>query len=462
MSRRFDTVVIGTGQAGPSLAARLAAAGRKVAIIERKRFGGTCVNNGCIPTKTLVASAYAAHLARRSAEYGVMLDSPVRIDMKRVKARKDEVAGRASQNVEKWLKGVINLTVIEGHARFESPGSITVNGEIIEADEFFINVGGRAFVPPMPGLNQVPYLTNSTIMDVDFLPEHLLIIGGSYIGLEFGQIYRRFGARVTVIEKSPQIIGREDPEVSQGVLDILTNEGVVIETGAECMTVEKRGERGERVAVKLDCATGARVVEGSHLLMAVGRIPNTDDLGLERAGVKTDARGYITVDAQLRTSVPRIWAIGDCNGRGAFTHTSYNDYEIVADNLLNGDSRSVDDRLTAYGLFVDPPLARVGLTDTEIRKSGRRALTGKRPMTRVGRAVEKGETQGFMKITVDADSKEILGAAILGVGGDEAIHCILDLMYAKAPYTVLQRAVHIHPTVAELIPTILGELKPLC
>ncbi len=458
MNRRFDAVIIGTGQSGPSLAARLAAAGRQVAIIERKRFGGTCVNTGCMPTKTLVASAYAAHLARRAADYGVMLDSPVRVDMRRVKARKDEVAGTASRNVEKWLKGVANLTVIEGHARFESPTSVSVNGEVIEAKEFFVNVGGRALAPAMPGLDQAPYLTNSTLMDVDFLPEHLLIIGGSYIGLEFGQIYRRFGARVTIIEKAPRIIAREDPEVSQGVRDILHNEGVAIETGAECMTVEKRGER---IAIQLDCAAGARVVEGSHLLLAVGRVPNTDDLGLASSGVQTDARGYITVDEQLRSNVPGIWAIGDCNGRGAFTHTSYNDYEIVADNLLNGDTRSVNDRLTAYGLFTDPPLARVGMTDTEVRKSGRRALSGRRPMTRVGRAVEKGETQGFMKITVDADSKEILGAAILGVGGDEAIHCILDLMYAKAPYTVLQRAVHIHPTVAELIPTILGELKPL-
>ncbi len=458
MNKRFDVIVIGTGQAGPSLAARLAGAGKQVAIIERQRFGGTCVNTGCMPTKTLVASAYAAHLARRAADYGVILDSPVRIDMKRVKARKDQVANTASQNVEKWLKGVPNLTVIEGHARFESPTSVSVNGETIEAKEFFINVGGRALVPAMPGLDQVNYLTNSTIVDVDFLPEHLLIIGGSYIGLEFGQMYRRFGARVTIIEKAPQIIGREDPEVSQAVRDILANEGIAVETGAECLAVEKRGDR---IAVRLDCADGARAIEGSHLLMAAGRAPNTDDLGLDRAGVKSDARGYIVVDDKLNTNVPGIRAIGDCNGRGAFTHTSYNDYEIVADNLLNGDTRSVNDRLTAYGLFTDPPLARVGLTDAEIRKSGRRALVGKRPMTRVGRAVEKGETQGFMKITVDADSKEILGAAILGVGGDEAIHCILDLMYAKAPYTVLQRAVHIHPTVAELIPTILGELKPL-
>ena len=458
MNKRFDAIVIGTGQAGPSLAARLAGAGRKVAIIERGRFGGTCVNTGCMPTKTLVASAYAAHLTRRAADYGVLIDAPIKVDMQRVKARKDAVAITASKNVEKWLKGTANLTVIEGHARFDSPTAVRVNDDVLEAGNLFINVGGRAVVPPMPGLEQVDYLTNSTIMDVDFLPDHLIIIGGSYIGLEFGQMYRRFGAQVTIIEKAPHIIAREDADVVQGVLDILRNDGVVIETGAECMTVEKRGDR---IAVKLDCAGGAREVVGSHLLLAVGRVPNTGDLGLDKAGIKTDARGYIAVDDKLNTSVPGIWAIGDCNGRGAFTHTAYNDYEIVADNLLNGEQRSVDDRLTAYGLFIDPPLGRVGMTDAEIRKSGRRALVGMRMMTRVGRAVEKGETQGFMKIAVDADSKEILGAAILGVGGDEAIHCILDMMYAKMPYTVLQRAVHIHPTVSELIPTLLGELKPL-
>jgi len=458
MTTRFDAIIIGTGQSGPSLAARLAGAGRKVAIIERKRFGGTCVNTGCVPTKTLVASAYAAHLARRGADYGVMIDAPVQVDMKRVKARKDAVAGTASRAVEKWLKGIANLTVFEGHARFESPSTVRVNGNVLEANQIFINVGARALVPPMQGLDQIDYLTNSTMMEIDFLPEHLIVVGGSYIGLEFGQMYRRFGAQVTIVEKGPRVIAREDEDVSQGVLDILRNEGVNAEVRAECMTVEKRDGK---IAVKLDCAGGSREVMGSHLLLAVGRMPNTDDLGLAQAGVQTDARGYIEVNDELCTSVPNIWAIGDCNGRGAFTHTSYNDYEIVADNLLNGEHRSVKDRITAYGLFIDPPLGRAGMTEAEIRKSGRKTLVGKRPMTRVGRAVEKGETQGFMKITVDADTRQILGAAILGVGGDEAIHCILDVMYTKAPYTVLQRSVNIHPTVAELIPTILGELKPM-
>ena len=458
MNMQFDSIIIGTGQAGPALAERLAKAGQTVAIIERNRFGGTCVNTGCMPTKTLVASAYAAQLARRSADYGVMIDGQIKVDMTRVKARKDAVADTASSNVEKWLKGLANVTVIEGHARFESADTVRVNGDVLQARQIFINVGARALVPPIPGLEQVEYFTNSSIMDVDFLPEHLIIIGGSYIGLEFAQIYRRFGSQVTIVEKMPQIIGREDADVSQGIADILRNEGIRIETSAECMTLEKRGAQ---IAVKLDCAEGSREVLGSHLLLAVGRVPNTDDLGLDKAGVALDARGYIAVDASLRTQMPGIWAVGDCNGRGAFTHTAYNDYEIVADNLLKGDSRSVDHRFTTYGLFIDPPLGRVGMSDAEIRKSGRRALVGKRMMTRVSRAVEKGETQGFMKIAVDADTQEILGAAILGVGGDEAVHCILDVMYAKAPYTVLQRAVHIHPTVAELIPTVLGDLKPM-
>lgn len=458
MTKQFDAIIIGTGQAGPALAARLSNAGMKVAIIERKLFGGTCVNTGCIPTKALVASAYAAHLARRATDYGVMIDGAVTVDMERVKARKDEIAGRSSRGVEKWLKGLANCTVFEGHARFESSDSVRVNGELLAANRVFVNVGARALIPSMSGLDQVNYLTNSSMMDVDFLPDHLIVVGGSYVGLEFGQMYRRFGSRVTIAEKGPRLIAREDEDVSQGVLDIFQNEDIGIELRAECMAAEKRDDR---IAVQLVCAEGMREVVGSHLLLAVGRVPNTNDLGLDKAGVTVDVRGYITVDDQLCTAAPGVWALGECNGRGAFTHTSYNDYEIVADNLLNNDSRSVRDRIVTYGLFIDPPLGRIGITDDEIRRSGRKALVGKRSMTRVGRAVEKGETQGFMKIAVDADTKEILGAAVLGVGGDEAIHCLLDAMYAKAPYTVVQRAVHIHPTVSELLPTVLGDLKPL-
>jgi len=454
MTRKFDAIVVGAGQAGPSLAGRLTAAGMTVAMIERKLFGGTCVNTGCTPTKTLVASAYAAHLARRGAEYGVGTGA-VAVDMKKVKARKDEVSGNSRNGVESWLKGMERCTVFEGHARFESPRTISVNGEVLEAERIFLNVGARALVPDMPGLDRIDYLTNASILELDVLPGHLVIIGGSYIGLEFAQMYRRFGSEVTVIERGPRLIQHEDEDVSAAVKEILESEGIAIRLGVEHASFAKQGAD---IAVSL--GDGAPIV-GSHLLLAIGRRPNTDDLGLDRAGVKTDSKGYIEVDDQLRTSVPGIWAMGDCNGKGAFTHTSYNDFEIVAANLLDNDERRVSDRVSTYALYIDPPLGRAGLTEAAVRKSGRKALAGMRPMTRVARAVEKGETKGFMKVVVDADTKEILGAAILGVGGDEAIHAILDVMSAKAPYTKLQRTMHIHPTVSELIPTMLGELKPL-
>jgi pyruvate/2-oxoglutarate dehydrogenase complex dihydrolipoamide dehydrogenase (E3) component len=458
MNVRFDAIVIGTGQAGPALAARLSAAGMKVAVVERKHFGGTCVNTGCIPTKTLVASAYAAHLARRAGEYGVAIGGQLDVDMKRVKARKDEIAGRSNKGVEDWVRGLKNGTVYHGHARFESPHSVRVNDDVLEAEKIFINVGGRALVPAMPGLDEVSYLTNSSMMNVDFLPEHLIIVGGSYIGLEFAQMYRRFGANVTIVEKAPRLIVREDEDVSTAVQGILEREGIAIRLNAECITA--RTQDG-RVVVGLDCAEASRQVEGSHLLLAVGRVPNTDDLELDKAGVETDNAGYIKVDDQLRTSVPGIWALGDCNRKGAFTHTSYNDYEIVAANLLDNDPRKVSDRIMTYALFIDPPLGRAGMTEAEVRAAGRKALIATRPMSSVGRAVEKGETQGFMKIVVDAETKAILGAAILGVTGDEVIHVLLDVMYAKAPYTTVSRAMHIHPTVSELLPTLVQGLQPL-
>ncbi len=456
--KKFDAIVIGTGQAGPALAARLSAANMKVAVIERKRFGGTCVNTGCIPTKTLVASAYAAHLARRAGEYGVSLGGAVGVDMKRVKARKDEISGRSNKGVEDWMRGLKDGAVYRGHARFEGPHAVSVNGEILEAEKIFINVGGRALIPDMPGLSEIPYLTNASMMDVDFLPEHLIIIGGSYIGLEFAQMYRRFGAQVTVVEMGPRLIAREDEDISEAIREILAGEGVDIRLNAKCISARKTADG---VEVGLDCADPSRQVRGSHLLLAVGRTPNTHDLGLDRAGVETDGAGYIKTDDQLRTSVPGIWALGDCNRKGAFTHTAYNDYEIVAANLLDNDPRKVSDRILTYGLFIDPPLGRAGMTEAEVRKSGRKALVATRPMSRVGRAVEKGETQGFMKIVVDAESRQILGAAILGVTGDEVIHVLLDVMYAKAPYTTISRAMHIHPTVSELLPTLLQDLRPL-
>jgi len=458
----YDAIIIGSGQAGPSLAARLAAAGRKVAVIERRAFGGTCVNDGCTPTKAMVASAYAAHLARRGADFGVAVGGPVTVDMARVKARKDGIVARSSHGVEAWMRGLENVAVHLGHARFEGPDTVRVGEAVLRAGQIFINVGGRASAPPMPGLDQVDYLTNTGMMRLDELPAHLLVVGGSYIGLEFGQMFRRFGSEVTIVERGPRLIPREDADVSEAVRGILAAEGIGLRLDAECIALARRGEQ---VAVTMACADGAPEVVGSHVLLAVGRRPNTDDLGLERAGVATDAHGYIEVDDQLRTSVPGIWALGDCNGRGAFTHTAYNDFEIVAANLLDAAPgaapRTVGERIACYALYTDPPLGRAGMTEQQACASGRRVLVGMRPMTRVARAVEKGETQGFMKILVDADSREILGAAVLGVGGDEVIHGVLDTMYARAPYTVLQRAMHVHPTVSELVPTMLGELRPL-
>ncbi|WP_184719764.1 FAD-containing oxidoreductase [Caulobacter sp.] len=454
----FDAIIVGAGQAGPALAGRFSDAGWRVALVERKDFGGTCVNTGCMPTKTLVASAYAAHLSRRAADYGVTLQGEVGVDMKRVHERQQTVVRNARGNVETWLRGMKGCTVFQGHARFENATTIRVGDDVLTAPKIFLNVGGRANVPDMPGVEDIAYLTNVGMMQLETLPEHLIIVGGSYIGLEFAQMFRRFGSQATVVEMGPRLIGREDPEVSDAIREILEAEGIAVRLNSECISFAP-AEGG--VCVHVTCEDGAPQVTGSHVLLAVGRKPNTDDLNLAAAGIETDKRGYVTVDDQLRTNVPGIWALGDCNGKGAFTHTAYNDFEIVAANLLDNNPRRVSDRITCYGLFVDPPLGRVGMTEAEAKATGRKLLVGHRPMTRVGRAVEKGETQGFMKVVVDAETQEILGAAILGLNGDEAIHGMIDLMYAKAPYTVIKRAVHIHPTVSELIPTMLSELKPL-
>jgi pyruvate/2-oxoglutarate dehydrogenase complex dihydrolipoamide dehydrogenase (E3) component len=458
MPHRYDAIVIGTGQSGPALARRLAGAGRKVAIIERNRFGGTCVNNGCIPTKTLVASAQAAFVARRAADFGVVIEGTVRVDMKAVKARKDAVVRASNEGVERSLRTLGNGTVYTGHARFSGPKQVQVGTDVLEAEQIFINVGARAALPPIPGLEAVPHLTNSSMMDVDFVPEHLVVLGGSYIGLEFGQMYRRFGSQVTIINRETHLAPREDEDISDAIRGILEDEGIRIHTGAEPKRISRAGER---TRVSVEVAGKPLEVEGSHLLVATGRRPNTDDLGLDTAGIATDKRGYITVDEQLRTNVAGVFATGDCNGRGAFTHTSWNDYEILAANLLDGGNRSVADRIPAYGLFIDPPLGRAGLTAKEARARGHKALVTKLAMEDVGRAHERSETKGFMKIIVDAETKQILGAALLGIGGDEIVQGLLDLMYAKAPYTVVQRAMHIHPTVFEMIPDMFSSMEPL-
>ena len=454
----FDAIVVGTGQAGPSLVARLAGAGWKVAVVEERSFGGTCVNNGCTPTKAMVASAYAAHVARRASDYGVLLDAMPGIDMERVKARKDEIVRNSSQGLEQWLDGLKGVTVYRGHARFVGREEIQVGSQTLRADKIFLDVGGRPLVPDMQGLGTVPYLTNVTMMDLDFVPPHLIVVGGSYVGLEFAQMFRRFGSRVTVVEMGPRLVAREDEDVSLEIQDFLRAEGIELRLAAKCISMQKEAEG---LSVGVDCEVGAPRERGTHLLLAVGRVSNTGDLGLAEAGIKTDQRGYIDVDEALQTSNPKVWALGDCNGKGAFTHTAYNDYEIVADNLLSNAGRRHTDRLPAYALYTDPPLGRVGLSEAEIRKSGLKALVGKRPMSRVARAIEKGETRGFLKIHVEEGSKRILGAALLGTGADESVHSLLDAMYARTPYTEFQRHVRIHPTVSELLPTVLEDLTPL-
>lgn len=454
--QHYDAIIIGAGQAGFPLAGRLAEAGWKTALIEKRYLGGTCINDGCSPTKTLVASARAAHLARRGADYGV-LTGPITVDMRAVKARKDAIVQGMRGGLETWLHHLANLDVIYGEAKFESDHSVRVNGDLLHADTFFINTGARNWAPPIEGLNQVPYLDATALLDLDELPEHLVIIGGSYIGLEFGQAFRRFGSQVTVIEMGSRLISREDPDISDAIKGIIEEAGITVRLGNECLSAS---QRDGQIVVGVACENGAPEVVGSHLLVATGRRPNSN-LDLDKAGVSINQRGYIEVNDSLQTNVPHIYALGDVNGKGAFTHTSYNDYEIVVDYLFGSKQRRVSDRIVTYALYIDPPLGRVGMTEQQARASGRPVLMGIKPMRHIARAKERGETQGFIKVLVDAETERFLGAAVLGIGGDEIIHAITDLMYADAPYTVMKNAVHVHPTVTELLPTLLGELQPL-
>ena len=464
MPQHFDAVVIGTGQGGSPLAVRLAQSGRRTAVIERGEFGGTCVNVGCTPTKSYVASARAAHVARHAAPLGVQVGS-VSVDLAAVKARKDRIIGQSRSGVEKWLRGTENITVFNGHARFTGARTLAISGrdgqllDELSAYEIFINTGTRAVVPPLEGIQRIPYYTNSTLLELTTLPEHLVIVGGSYIALEFAQVFRRFGSRVSVLVRGERVLSREDADFAESVQQVLAREGAEFHFGVQPTRVEPHPHRANDVCIGFEQNIPA--MEASHLLVATGRAPNTDDLGLDAAGIETDRHGTIIVDGQLRTSVPGVWAIGDVNGRGAFTHTSYDDYQIVAANLLDGGARSVDTRIMTYAVFVDPPLARVGMSEEEVRKSGREALIATMPMSRVGRARERGETDGFMKALVDAKSKQILGAAIHGIEGDEAIHTFIDIMTAGAPYPTLQYAMHVHPTISELVPTLLDGLKPM-
>lgn len=458
MANHYDAIIIGAGQAGPSLAARCVKEGMKTAIIERHLFGGTCVNTGCIPTKTLVASARICYQVQQAGEFGVRIHGGWSTDMKAVHRRMRKIVDQSNEGVEHWMRDTKGLDVIEGHARFEGSHTLSVNNQKLTADKIFINVGARARIPDVPGLNNIHYFTNSDLVDVDFLPEHLVIIGGSYIGLEFAQMYRRFGSEVTIVEMSNRLLPKEDEDIAQAVQDVLQKEGVRFRLGAECIEVNAHTEG---TLINLDCHDSDRKVTGSHVLLAVGRTSNTDDLGLATTQISLSKRGTIEVNEQLQTSEPHIWALGECNGRGGFTHTSYNDYEIVADQLFGNATRNVTDRIPCYGLFIDPPLARVGMNEQQAKQTGRSILTGKMPMKKVGRAREFGQTQGLMKVLIDAESEKLLGASLFGLSADEAIHSLLDCMYAEKSYTTIRDAVHIHPTVSELIPTLLQNLEKM-
>jgi pyruvate/2-oxoglutarate dehydrogenase complex dihydrolipoamide dehydrogenase (E3) component len=453
--KKFDVIVIGSGQSGTPLVFKMASAGKKVAFIEKKHFGGTCINNGCTPTKAYVASARRIWVASRGEDLGVIIPKGALVDLKKVKERKDALIKESIDSIGKGVEDDDNITLFEGEARFTGEKTVSVNNTELKADEIYINVGARAVIPDP--FRELDYLTNESILQLEELPDHLIIIGGSYLGLEFAQIFRRFGSMVTVVEKDPKIIGREDDEISGQILDFLKEEGIEFRLSATC--IEGIKNRDGSVTLKLECDEGEPEVTGSHILLAVGRRPNTDTLNPEAGGIEIDERGYIRVDDFLETRVKGVYALGDCNGKGAFTHTSYNDYEIIAANRFSGESRKVTDRIMTYCLYTDPPLGRAGMNKTEAKGKGYEIMEAKMPMDKINRAREKGETRGSMSVIVDSKTSKILGASVLGVGGDEIISGILNIMYAGVSYTVIRDSVIPHPTVSELIPSMLERLE---
>ena len=453
---KFDAIVIGSGQAGKPLSYALAGLGWKVAFIERAELGGSCINTGCTPTKTMVASAQVAYYARNAARWGVRTND-VSLDLPAVVGRKNKVVQGFRDAIQRRIDAKPNITLVRAHGRFTGPHQVEAGGETLESEKIFIDTGTRPEIPKIPGMDSIPFLTNASILELQKVPQHLLVLGGGYIGLEFGQIFRRFGSGVTIIHRNDRILPREDSDVTQELLKALQVEGIEFTLGATATRVENSG--GE-IALNYETKQGSKTVSGSHLLVATGRKPNTDDLGLDKAGVATDARGYIKVNGRMETSVPGVWAMGDVKGGPAFTHISYNDYQIVYANLVEGKNLTTDHRYLPYALFTDPQLGRVGITEQDARASGRKFKMGTYPMANVARAIERDETTGLMKVIVDGENDRILGAAILGTEGGELVQILGAMILADAPYTVLKGAVYIHPTLAEGFFGLLESVKP--
>jgi len=456
----YDAVVIGSGQGGTPLARALAEAGRKTALVEREHVAGTCINEGCTPTKTMVASAKTAYVDRRSADYGVH-DGPVTVAMPEVRRRKQSIVDSFRKSNENRIEATEGLDLIDGEARFTGPRTLAVrtnDGEEleIEAEEIFINVGARPANPPIEGLDSVPALNSTSIMELDELPEHLLVLGGSYVGLEFAQMFRRFGSEVTVVQRSGQLMGREDPDVAEAVADIMREDG--IEVLLNTQTTRATQDDGQ-ILLMVDTPEGDRTLEGSHLLVAAGRPPNTETLGLDAAGIEMDKRGFIKVNERLETAVEGVYAIGDVKGGPAFTHISYDDFRIIRTNLLQGGNATIADRLVPYTMFIDPQLGRIGLSEQEARDRGRDVLIAKIPMSYVARAIEMGETRGLMKAVIDAETDQILGCAVLGIEGGEIMAMIQIAMMGDLPYTTLRDAVFTHPTLAESLNTLFSTVE---